>query len=78
MKWNGEIFKAGTRDAAKKNSLASSVSRPVISTSRRASMIDWVNRKFFTGPVTSPRSTRNVPSRVIPVITASLGCTTFE
>jgi hypothetical protein len=40
--------------------------------------MDWVNRKFFTGRVTSPDSTRNVPSRVIPVMVYSRGCTTFE
>ena len=40
---------AGTQEAEKKNSLASSVSRPTIDAERRASMMDWVNRKFFTG-----------------------------
>src|SRR6185369_14753832 len=42
-----------------------------------ASRYDCVNRRFRTGPTISPRSTRKVPSRVMPVIIASFGWTTF-
>ena len=62
---------------AEKNSLASSVSRPIISVPVSASTIDWVNRRFFTGCAISPFSIRNVPSRVMPVIVDSIGWTTF-
>src|SRR5437867_2090444 len=78
VKLNESTFRAGTREAEKKNSLANSVSLPTIDAVRRASRMDWVNRKFFTGRVTSPDSMRNVPSRVIPVMVDSKGCTTFE
>ena len=44
-----EIISAGTRDVAKKNSLASTESRPIRSTFDRAPRIDWVKRRFFTG-----------------------------
>ena len=41
-------------------------------------MIDCVKRKFMTGPTISPRSIRNVPSRVMPVMLDSIGFTMFE
>ncbi len=69
---------AGTLEAEKKNSLASSVSRPIIEVLASASRIDWVNRRFFTGWRTSPSSIQKVPSRVMPVIVDSTGCTTLE
>ena len=40
--------------------------------------MDWVNRKFLTGYAISPFCTSQVPSRVMPVITDWVGCTTFE
>ena len=68
----------GTREAAKKNSLASSASRPTMSVALSVSRIDWVNLMFFTGCRTSPSSISHRPSRVIPVMIASRGWTTFE
>ena len=49
LKLKDSTLSAGTREAEKKNSLASSVSRPIIVVLVSASRIDWVNRKFLTG-----------------------------
>jgi hypothetical protein len=49
-----------------------------MSTLDRASRMDWVNRRFFTGCRTCPSSISHVPSRVIPVMVVSIGWTTFE
>ena len=42
-----------------------------------ASRTLWVNLMFLTGPTIRPSSTRNVPSRVIPVMVAVMRCATL-
>ncbi len=53
------------------------LSRETAAVREKALRIDSVNLRFFTGFVISPPSMRNVPSRVMPVMTAFMGSTTF-
>src|SRR5207248_3394139 len=48
---------------------------PIASVYFNASTYDWVNRKDFAGCAISPSLMTKVPSRVMPVTTASRGCT---
>src|SRR5206468_7056246 len=78
VKLNIASLRVGTLEAEKKNSLVISVSLLTSCAPDRASRIDCVKRKFFTGYLISPPSTSHVPSRVIPVITDCVGWTMFE
>ena len=49
-------------------SLETSQDDPTASTWLSASRIDWVKRRLRTDATMRPSSTRNVPSRVMPVI----------
>src|SRR5229473_6644490 len=73
-KWKSRTFMAGTT-ISKASSPVARPAGPSDSTLRSISISDWLKRKLRTAEVTRPFSTRNSPSRVMPVITFSYGST---